>query len=191
MSIRETKDQTTARLARRLFGQPIIQNNFRSAYVEAMIEPYLEDSGWRYSGDNWNNWDFERGSQKLEVKQSAAVQTWSFGRQTFTRPIFDIAPRKGYFVESTQRWIDAPGRFAQIYVFAWHPQKPSRPLSDANPDPVDHREPAQWCFFVVPTSRLGAGKKTISLVTIERKLCVVPVTIEALCAEVDRSMPRA
>jgi hypothetical protein len=48
------------RLAQRIFDQPIIQNQYRSAFVEAMIEPYLAGSGWRFLGDNWGGWDFER-----------------------------------------------------------------------------------------------------------------------------------
>jgi hypothetical protein len=40
-------NEVALRLASKLFDQRIIQNQFRSTYVEAMIEPYLEPDGWR------------------------------------------------------------------------------------------------------------------------------------------------
>jgi hypothetical protein len=68
-------NEIALRLAAKLFDQRLIQNQFRSAYIEAMIGPYLEPDGWRYVGDGWSGWDFERGDRaedRLEVKQSAA-----------------------------------------------------------------------------------------------------------------------
>ena len=52
-------------------------------------------------------------------------------------------------------WIAAPGRHAQIYVFAHHP------VTD---DSADHRDAGQWRFYVVatgalpPTKTIGLGK---------------------------------
>jgi hypothetical protein len=94
-------NEIVMRLAERLFDRKIIQNQFRSTYVEAMIEPHLTPDGWRYSADDWAGWDFERGDEKLEVKQSAAHQTWT--RDKPTSPVFDIAERSGYFTGSTWR----------------------------------------------------------------------------------------
>lgn len=54
-------------------------------------------------------------------------------------------------------WIAAPGRHAQIYVFAHHP------VTD---DSADHRDAGQWRFYVVPTEQLEAhlpAAKTIRL----------------------------
>jgi hypothetical protein len=112
------------RLAARIFDQPLIQNQYRSAFVEAMIEePYLASSGWRYTGDGWSGWDFERSDgARLEVKQSAARQTWTEARQQQpTRGIFDIASRTGYFYEGGAKYTAGSGRPAQLYVFGWNP----------------------------------------------------------------------
>jgi hypothetical protein len=74
------------RLAALLFDQPLIQNQFRSAFVEAMIEPYLARSGWRYVGGNWAGWDFEHKLRtRLELKQSAAWQTWDPPKRGYRR----------------------------------------------------------------------------------------------------------
>ena len=40
-----------------------------------------------------------REGSRLEIKQSAAQQTWSGARQLVTRGAFDIAPRTGYYYE--------------------------------------------------------------------------------------------
>ena len=57
-----------------IFDQKLIGNQYRSAFIEAMVEPYLEARGWRYAGDGWSGWDFEhREGSRLEIKQSAAA----------------------------------------------------------------------------------------------------------------------
>ena len=138
------------RLASRLFDKPIIENQYRSAFVEAMIEPCLSENRWRYTGDSWCGWDFQRADgARLEVKQSAAVQPWSEARNIATKGAFDIASRTGYFSENGAKWSAIPGRPADVYVFAWNPES-------------DHRDPDNWVFFVVPTAVLPA-QKTISL----------------------------
>ena len=61
--------------------------------------------------------------------------------QTPTRrnPVFDVAPRNGYWTRQG-RWINSPGRQADVYVFAWHGR---------DGEDVDHIDPLQWRFFVV------------------------------------------
>ena len=69
-------NEIALRLASRLFDQPLIANQYRSAFIEAMIEPYLAPHGWRYVGDGWSGWNFEhQDGGRLELKQSAAQQT--------------------------------------------------------------------------------------------------------------------
>jgi len=159
-------DSTAYRLAERLFGQKLIQNQFRSLFVEALIAPRLEIYGWHYTGDGWCGWDFQHGPQisgcRLEVKQSAARQTWSKHNNRKTLPIFDIKARTGYFVEEGSKWIEEAGRPSHIYLFAWHPIH--------NVEIADHRDPAQWEFYLTPEYRLPQGQKTISLSTIETLL---------------------
>jgi hypothetical protein len=156
-------NDTALRLAALLFDQPLIQNQFRSAFVEAMIEPYLARNGWRYCGANWSGWDFQHElGTRLELKQSAGWQTWDPPKQAKSglppKPgpgIFDIAPRTGWFDEAGAIWtkFPAPARPAHIYVFAWNGQ-----CGDA----ADHRDPDQWEFFILPTTALPP-RKTVSL----------------------------
>jgi len=159
-------DSTALRLAERLFGQKLIQNQFRSLFVEALIAPELENYGWHYTGDGWCGWDFQHGPEisgcRLEVKQSAARQTWAKHNDRKTSPIFDIKARSGYYVEEGSRWVQEEGRPSHIYLFAWHP------IHDV--EIADHRDRRQWLFYLIPENRLPRGQKTIGLSAIERLL---------------------
>jgi hypothetical protein len=86
----------------------------------------------------------------LEVKQSAALQTWTAPKKPAT-PTFDIRERTGYYEGAV--WIPQIGRLAHIYVFAHHP------IRDES---TDHRDPRQWRFYVIPTRELPPSK-TIAL----------------------------
>jgi hypothetical protein len=167
-------NEIARRLAARLFDKPLIENQYRSAFIEAMIEPTLESLGWRYVGDGWSGWDFEREGGKrpqdrLEVKQSAAQQTWSEGRDLRTKGAFDIAPRTGYFYEGGAKYAPVVGRCAGTYVFAWNPVYGSD---------TDHRNPDQWEFYVVPETKLPEGQRTIGLSKIKK--LAVPITLSKL-----------
>ncbi|HEX3755016.1 MAG TPA: hypothetical protein VHV26_08070 [Rhizomicrobium sp.] len=153
-------NEIALRLAAKIFDRAVIENQYRSAFVEAMLEPVLEPYGWRYSGTEWRGCDFKRVSDKmgLEVKQSAATQTWSDGT-IIPRPVFDIAKRKGYYEGS--KWFANPGRYAEIYLFAWHPVVGKT---------ADHRNPNQWEFYILPTHILPDGNKKIALSRIKALL---------------------
>ncbi len=110
-------------------------------------------SDWRLVGGDWAAWDLEnKNEDRLEVKQSAARQSWNAPSSGISAPRFDIKKRKGYWKNGTT-WVSQVGRFADIYVFAWHP------ITD---DSCDHRDPSQWMFYVVPTNQLP-DQKSIGL----------------------------
>jgi len=174
----KSMSEIASRLASRLFDGRLIENQHRSAFIEAMIEPYLEPYGWCYAGAGWSGWDFDRkDGRRLEVKQSAAHQTWSEFRNLRTRGIFDIAARKGYFYDGGSKWAPVPGRPAQTYVFAWNPTFGSE---------TDHRNPDQWEFYVVAETSLPQHK-TIGLSEIKKltafvKLPDLALTVDQIAA---------
>lgn len=141
------------RLFDALLGKPLVSNAFRGALVEAMIAETLEPE-WRWCADGWGEVDF-RGPEDvgLEVKQSAARQSWHDGASRPCQPRFDIAARTGYW-GADGRWMESPGRNAAIYIFGWHP------IFD--PETADHRNVTQWQFFVVNAHALPE-QKTIGL----------------------------
>lgn len=137
------------------FGQPLINNVLRGLVVEAIVASALEPD-WSWCAADYASWDFERADGlRLEVKQSAARQSWPTAKPA--RASFDIAARKMRW--ENQCWVKEPGRAAQIYIFAHHP------LFD---DRVDHRDPNQWDFYVIASAALP-GTKRLSLAS-ARKL---------------------
>ena len=99
------------------FGRPLVMNVLRSIIVEAIVSEALSD--WEWCAHDYASYDFRHGDgTRLEVKQSAARQTWSVGRHS--RASWDIRPRTGYWNDGIE-WVAQPGRNADIYVLAHHP----------------------------------------------------------------------
>ncbi len=137
------------------FWRKRITNIHRAIIVEAIVDIALRDRGWNWCAADYAGWDFQHeDGTRLEVKQSAALQSWN--RTEPSKPLFDIAPRTGYYKDGVE-WIVAPGRPAQIYVFAHHPK---------TDEFADHRDPSQWRFYVLAEARLP-DHKTIMLSSIK------------------------
>jgi hypothetical protein len=142
-----TADDIRAIASEIAYGKPLIENSYRGLIVEIIIGEAL-GSEWRLCSADWSGWDFEhRSGCRLEVKQSAARQTWEAPRKP-SPPSFDIRERTGYYDSAT--WTPHAGRLAHSYVFAYHP---------VGDDSADHRDPSQWQFYVLPASRLPANKR--------------------------------
>jgi len=152
-----------AKVSKVAFGKPLVTNVLRGHVAEAIIALALEPE-WNWCSADYAGWDFERADGlRLEVKQSAAMQSWSTGKPS--KAIFDVAARTGYW-ESGTEWIAEAGRPAHLYVFAHH---------GMYGDDADHRDPSQWAFYVVPSQALPDVKK-LGLATISTLTSPVPVT---------------
>ncbi len=147
-----------ARASAAAFGRRLVTNNLRALLVEAMIAEVLP-AGWKWVSADWAGWDFESAdSIKLEVKQSAAKQTWAKELSPPSKCSFDIAAGTGYW-EGGDKWIEGRRRYADIYLFAHHP------IADAS---ADHRDPLQWRFYVILETALPAATKTIALASLQQ-----------------------
>jgi hypothetical protein len=150
------------------FDKRLVTNVFRSVLVEAIVAAALPD--WIWCSSDYASWDFRhRDSTRLEVKQSAARQTWFAGRAS--PALWDIRPRTGYW--GRNGWVARRGRYAHIYVFAHHPVLSKQ---------ADHRDARQWRFYVVATSALPNTKR-ISEAGAAR--LAQPVTFEELASDVE------
>ena len=163
-----TRDQIIASAATAIFGKPLVTNIYRSVIVEAIVASALSD--WEWCSSDYAAYDFRRGESRLEVKQSAVLQTWSAER--LSRPAWDIAPRTGFWVDGA-KWVPTPGRNADLYVLGLHA------VTD---DTADHRDPRQWQFFVIPSKALP-DTRTIGLSAAKR--LVSPVGIDTLASKVE------
>jgi hypothetical protein len=153
------------RLTRRLFGKRLIQNNLRGELVEEIVAMATEPE-WQLCGADWGACDLIRksGGLRMQVKQSAALQTWSFAAGPPANPIYSIARKTGRYEGST--WIEEPGRNADIFVFAWHGR---------TDEAADHRAPEQWQFLVVAERDLP-DQKSISLKALRRMTDLVEMS---------------
>lgn len=154
------------------FGKPLVVNVLRSMLVEAMVATALPKP-WTWCSTEYASCDFiHADGTRLEVKQSAARQSWSKQPGRVSRCSFDIAARTGFWSEG-DTWIARPGRNAEIYVFAHHP------VVD---DTADHRRPDQWEFYTVPVTALPAAK-TISLSGV--RLLATVTSFQDLATEIE------
>ena len=149
------------------YDRKLIQNDLRGVYAEHMVAALLGDE-WCPACENWGPWDLQhQDGCKLEVKQSAARQTWTaeeIPAENGAR--FGIRAPKGYY--EGIRWTKSSGRLANIYVFAWQA---------SSDDSTDHRDPAQWAFYVVKSDDLP-DQKSIGLKGLNR--LTSPVSFDQL-----------
>ena len=161
-------DQIFSSLIRDLFDARIMGNLYRPHYIERMVAIGLGE-GFKLVSADWAGWDIEGPKGlRIEVKQSAARQTWTNRPSLAGKPTtrsFDIASRKGYYSDGGSEWVPKPGRHAHIYILAWHPI--------ADETEADHRDPAQWLFFIVPAKQLPQDQKTISRTVVEKRWSAV------------------
>lgn len=151
-----------------LFDAPVIQNNLRGIFVEAMVAELL-GTPWKLSGADWAGWDIENDSgSRIEVKQSARQQTWGRSKSV---PRYSIAIARGHYHDGVTYVENITGeRLADLYVFAWH-------------EGDDQRDQEQWKFFVVPSQNLPRHAKTIGLTALHK--LAVPTNAQHLAATVE------
>lgn len=136
-----------------LFNTPVMQNNLRGLYMEAMVIELL-GSGWRSTGGDWAGWDLQHENEtRVEVKQSARMQTWGISKSA---PRFDIKVAGGHYPDGITYVKNSSGeRLADFFIFAWH-------------EGTDQRVPEQWEFYVVASSDLPKQQKSIGLTGIRK-----------------------
>ena len=161
----------------------VMNNVYRADYVECLVAFTLGTDWWLTwtRGWDWAAWDCQHTSgARLEVKQSAARQSWDRETPAPRRaPRFDIAHRTGYWTEDGSRWVNSPGRPADLYVFAWHGERRDKY--------ADHRDTNQWLFFVVAEQNLPKNRKHIGLTGL--KAIVSPCRIADLKRAVENACP--
>ncbi len=162
---------------------PVINNVDRGPYVEHLIAEVLGPE-WSHSGSDWAAWDCEhKDGDRIQIKQSAAQQSWDTDKRTKRKPpSFKINPSIIYWKLLGGQWVkerlDPPRRLSDIYVFAWHGGLGKN---------TDHRDPAQWIFFVVPELDLTEGQKNIGLGPL--KELATPCRIADLRQRVESARP--
>ena len=170
------------------YDRPLMRREYRRDYVAGMIGQAL-GAEWRLCSLDWvwRPWDLERkDGARLLVQQAAALQPWDIEEDTPppNRPVFPLAPGRGPAPKGYQPGDPEgypPGRLADVYVFAWHP--------DTDLDRADQRCPEQWQFFVVPEFRLTEHyplRKTLRLTPLSK--IAAAVSYAGLAAAVNAAL---
>ncbi len=133
-----------AKFVEQTVAQPLVNNVVRGILVESIVALELEPE-WTWWGGDYGSWDFENtDGVRLEVKQSAARQSWELGPGCKkSPPRFDIRARK------RSQETGSEGRAAHLYIFAYHP---------VEDETADHRDANQWDFYCIPGSYLPPQK---------------------------------
>lgn len=179
-----TPDAIAARAAAALFSRRLLTNIHRAVVVEAIVASALEPD-WAWCSGDYASCDFRHSSgTRLEVKQSASLQTWNAERLIPSKCQFDIAERTGEWVGP--QWKPGRGRNADLYLLCHHPVV----SSDA-----DHRDPAQWRFFLLLASSLPP-QKTIQLGAVENwslhsRMAVYATRSPPACRVAHHDLPKA
>ena len=115
-----SKSPLIDRLAARLFGRSLVQNSFRGELVEEIVAMALEPE-WQPCGGDWASCDLVRQADglRIQVKQSAARQSWHGPGSPRARPTYSIAHKTGRWEGAC--WIEERSRNADIFIFGWHP----------------------------------------------------------------------
>jgi hypothetical protein len=142
-----TSDAIAAIAGNAIFGKPLVTNVYRSVLTEAIVAAALPE--WKWCSEDYAAYDFiHPDGTRLEVKQSAVRQSWAADKPS--RLQWDIAARKGYWQGNT--WVKEVGRNTDVYVLCSHP---------VATDDADHRDPAQWQFYVIAARDLPETKTMV------------------------------
>ena len=145
-------------MADEIYGGGILNNAHRGDVVEMMVLAALGDR-WKHVGLGWHPWDLQRGEGakrvRIQVKQTAAVQLWG---KTKTRILHfgwkPNAPR--YFSrDNPGEAIETEGWFCDLFIFGIH--------DETDQARIDHADPSQWAFMVIPTTDLEEKTRSMQL----------------------------
>jgi hypothetical protein len=109
-------DDVVRRATDARFGRKLIVNLIRASLVEAIVALAMPDWTW---STGYDPYDFiHADATRMEIKQSAARQSWVTEGAAPSKCLFDIAAREGFREGAV--WVDKPGRNADLYVLAHH-----------------------------------------------------------------------
>ena len=162
----------------------LTDNRNRGLFAEWLVGQALDVVDEAQPRREWDAFDLEYGSLRIEVKASGRSQTWNLNESA--TPRFDIAPRRYSWDATTDEWSEhnPPRRRADVYVFCLHGSVPA-----TSENVLD---PAAWKFWVIATRDLDdelGSQKTAVLSTLDR--LAEPVEWTDIQDEVDRAIGSA
>ena len=153
------RSSVSKRLNTEFFHGPLLENNLRGYWCEAMVAEALGEQAQIVSF-GWYPWDIQIGPDtgafperiRIQVKNSARVQTWHREGDSKSSSQFNLPYRRkpSYFDRDMP---DVPcedvGFLCDIFVLCFHP------VEDIAL--ADHTNTGQWEFFLVPVAGPNMG----------------------------------
>jgi hypothetical protein len=138
-----------------LFDKPLIQNNLRGVWMEYVVADALGPN-FKYVGHDWHAWDIQFGSSqatypkriRIQVKNTARTQTWGKRLKILSNCRWNISlhNQPSYFEKYNPRVpCERYGFLCDLFVLCHHPEE--------DWCKADHRNLAQWNFYVLPVTR--------------------------------------
>ena len=157
--MRTTSDAVKKRMMQDFLGSKLIENNLRGYWCEAMVAEALGPSCQIVSG-GWHAWDLQIGRDedvwpdrvRIQVKNSARLQTWNASSGKVSDCQFDLNYRSRPFYferDFPEVPCEERGFLCDVFVLCYHPE--------TDWERVDHTDPQQWRFYVVPVNGPSAG----------------------------------
>lgn len=136
-------------------GGRLIDNNLRGYWCEAMVAEALGEECSLVSG-GWHAWDLQIGASsaacperiRIQVKNSANLQTWQSGKAARSDPSFKLTYRRkpSYFDRDFPELpCENQGFLCDVFILCLHMWE-----NEGAIDRADHRDPKQWQFYVCP-----------------------------------------
>lgn len=149
-----TREAIERRILKEAFKTRLLDNSMRGFWCEFMVAEALGPD-CHTVGLGWHPWDLQIGDSRdvfpdrirIQVKNSAALQTWHPRYGTVTDCCFNLTLRNRprYFTQDNPNVpCESTGFMCDIFVLCHHPE--------TDVARADHCDPTQWRFYLAPVA---------------------------------------
>ncbi|KPP88284.1 MAG: hypothetical protein HLUCCO07_16040 [Rhodobacteraceae bacterium HLUCCO07] len=167
-----TTESVKMRFFAEAFSRPLIDNTLRGLWCEFMIAEALGPE-CASTGFSWYPWDLQIGDGRttfperirIQVKNSASLQSWNQANGQKTDPLFSLTWRKKpYYFERDDPGIpcETEGFLCDLFILCHHP------VTDIGT--ADQRDPGQWDFYLLPVHGPNSAVTQAELQWAQQKL---------------------
>ena len=146
-----SSDRVRQRLMSEFFDKPILENNLRGYWCEAMVAEAL-GKDCHVSSGGWAPWDLQIGKHsdlypdriRIQVKNSARLQTWHGPEAVGSQSSFNLVYRgcPAYWERDySDRACEKSGFLCDVFALCFH--------SHTGRETIDQRDPAQWSVYLI------------------------------------------
>jgi hypothetical protein len=175
-----SSQQIKKRMVVELFSRKLLDNTMRGYWCESMVAEALGPECKTISA-GWHAWDLQIGGDsdtfpdriRIQIKNSAKLQPWNINNGKISECQFDLKLRKKHFYFDNHNpgiACEDIGFLCDLFILCLH--------DETNMEIVDHLDPMQWKFFLVPVAgpRVAITEKEIACAVEKVKTTGKPAT---------------